>query len=321
MIEIINYQPKHQPWFEKLNRHWIEKYFWMEPIDFDVLQHPEVHILSKGGYILMATYHNEIVGTAALKFANEGVYEFTKMAVNEKHQGKKIGLALTMAAIEKVKLLDATSIILYSSTKLETAISLYRRIGFVEIPIDGQYQRSDIKMELKFSGVRIRHASVADRDLLIELGIQTFRETFDEVNTAEDMQAYLDKSFSTQQLEKELNEEGSTFFLAFYNEEAIGYVRLRTSHNYENPEYTSTLEIERLYLLKSQLGKNVGKKLMETCLALAKTKKCSSIWLGVWEHNQRALRFYDKWGFVKFSSHVFMLGSDAQTDLLLKKNL
>ena len=64
VIEILTYQPEHQPWFEKLNRDWIEKYFWMEPIDFEVLQHPHEHILKTGGTIFMGVYNNEIAGTA-----------------------------------------------------------------------------------------------------------------------------------------------------------------------------------------------------------------------------------------------------------------
>lgn len=148
MLEIIDYQPEHQPWFEQLNRHWIERYFWMEPIDFEVLQNPDEHIISKGGKIIMAQYDKEIVGTVALKFVNQHTYEFTKMAVDEKYQGLKIGLRLSEAAIEKAKHLQATSIILYSNTTLKPAISLYRKIGFVEIPLDGPYKRSDIKMKL-----------------------------------------------------------------------------------------------------------------------------------------------------------------------------
>jgi ribosomal protein S18 acetylase RimI-like enzyme len=321
MIEIVTYKTEHQIWFEKLNRDWIEKYFWMEPIDFEVLQKPDAHILNKGGSILMASYNKEIVGTVALKFVRENVYEFTKMAVDENFQGKKIGLALAEAAIEKAKQLKAESIILYSSTKLEPALTLYRKIGFVEIPLDTPYKRSDIKMELKFSGVKIRHATIQDRDVLIDLGIRTFRETFDELNTSEDMQAYVDKSFNPAQVEKELQETGSTFFIAYDNNEPAGYARLRTSHNYENTEDTNTIEIERIYVLRSYIGKQVGQKLMETCVAFALTRKYSSIWLGVWEHNHRAIRFYEKWRFEKFSSHIFMLGNDAQTDLLLRKNL
>jgi GNAT superfamily N-acetyltransferase len=148
-IEVVAYRPEHQPWFEKLNRHWIEKYFWMEPVDFDVLQHPDEHILKHGGTIFMALYNKEIAGTAAVKFAEPGVYEFTKMAVDDKFQGKKIGKAIAEAAIGWCKRSNARRIVLYSNTKLETAITMYRKLGFTEVPLDGPYKRSDIKMELK----------------------------------------------------------------------------------------------------------------------------------------------------------------------------
>lgn len=151
MTTIIDYKAEHQPWFESLNRHWIEKYFQLEPIDQAVLKDPEGHIISKGGKILMATFDNEIAGTVALKFAGDAVYEFTKMAVDEKFQGKQIGKALALAAIEQARALSAKKIILYSNTKLTPAIGLYRKLGFVEVPVDGPYVRSNIKMELKLS--------------------------------------------------------------------------------------------------------------------------------------------------------------------------
>lgn len=147
-VTILLYEKNHQPWFEKLNRNWIEKYFWMEPVDFQVLQHPDEHIVDKGGKILMAACDEEIAGTVALKYVEPGVYEFTKMAVDEKFQGKKIGLALADAAVQLAKDLGGKKIILYSNTILEPAIALYRKIGFVEIPVDGPYKRSNIKMEL-----------------------------------------------------------------------------------------------------------------------------------------------------------------------------
>jgi GNAT superfamily N-acetyltransferase len=147
-MKILNYLPAHQPWFEKLNRNWIEKYFWMEPLDFEILQKPDVHILDKGGFIFMAELDHEIAGTVALKFVVPGVFEFTKMAVDEKFQGKQIGKHLALAAIEKAKALKAEKIILYSNTKLIPAISLYSKLGFIEVPLDGPYKRSDIKMEL-----------------------------------------------------------------------------------------------------------------------------------------------------------------------------
>jgi N-acetylglutamate synthase-like GNAT family acetyltransferase len=147
-VTVVTYMPAHQPWFEKFNRDWIEKYFWMEPVDFQVLQNPEEHIINKGGAIVMAEVSGEIVGTVALKFIEQGVYEFTKMAVDDKFRGKKIGLALANAAIEKAKSFGGKKVILYSNTILEPAIALYRKIGFNEIPVDGPYKRSNIKMEL-----------------------------------------------------------------------------------------------------------------------------------------------------------------------------
>lgn len=150
-IGIIEYKREHQPWFERLNRTWIERYFKMEPIDFDVLQHPETHIIAKGGSILMVTVDDVIAGTVALKYSAPGIYEFTKMAVDEKYRGRKVGEALAQAAIQKAKALGGWKIILYSNTVLEPAIRLYRKLGFQEVPVDGPYERSNIKMELNLS--------------------------------------------------------------------------------------------------------------------------------------------------------------------------
>ncbi len=154
IVEIVAYRKEHQPWFEKLNRDWIEKFFWMEPLDFEVLQNPDVNIIEKGGEIFMAYYQEEIAGTVALKFVEPGVYEFTKMAVDEKFQGKKIGEMLAQVAIQHARQQHAKKIILYSNTKLKAAISLYHKLGFVEIPVDGPYKRSDIKMELNLLSAR-----------------------------------------------------------------------------------------------------------------------------------------------------------------------
>ena len=148
-LEMIEYQPEHQPWFEKFNRQWIEEYFWMEPIDIEILQNPDESIISKGGKILVALCDKEIAGTVALKFIDPLTYEFTKMAVDKKFRGLKIGQALGEGAIEKAKALGANKIILYSHTVLVPAVTLYKKLGFVEVPVDGPYKRSNIKMELE----------------------------------------------------------------------------------------------------------------------------------------------------------------------------
>jgi ribosomal protein S18 acetylase RimI-like enzyme len=147
-VDIVDYNPSHQPDFEKLNREWIEQYFWMEPIDHEVLEHPDKHIISQGGSILVAEVNRKVAGVVALKFAAPGVYEFTKMAVDENHRGKQIGRKLSETAIDRARALGAEKIILYSNTILAPAIELYRKLGFKEVPVDGVYKRSNIKMEL-----------------------------------------------------------------------------------------------------------------------------------------------------------------------------
>lgn len=148
VLEIIDYRPEHQPWFEKFNREWIEEHFWMEHIDTAVLQNPEKYIIGKGGAILIATFNKEIAGTVGLKLNDDGSYEFTKMAVDKKFRGLKIGQALADATLQKAKQLGAKRIILYSNTKQVPAIALYRKLGFIEIQNDGLYERGNIKMEL-----------------------------------------------------------------------------------------------------------------------------------------------------------------------------
>ena len=147
-IQISFYQPKYQATFESLNKAWIEKYFWIEPIDVEVLQNPEKNIIAAGGEILIALVDDQPVGVVALKRVSETVLEFTKMAVDEKFQGKKIGEKLAVVAIATAEVMKASKIILYSNTKLVAAIQLYRKLGFVEVELDGPYKRSDIKMEL-----------------------------------------------------------------------------------------------------------------------------------------------------------------------------
>ena len=150
-LEILDYDASHRPWFEKFNRQWIEKYFAMEPLDYQILQNPEEHIIGKGGSIFMASWNGVLAGTVALKRISPEVYELTKMAVDEKFHGKKIGHALAEAAIERARNQRAQKIFLYSNTILEPAIGLYTKLGFREIPVDGPYKRTNIKMELNLT--------------------------------------------------------------------------------------------------------------------------------------------------------------------------
>ena len=150
MTRIIEYEPHHQPYFESLNRAWIEKYFQMEPRDEYILGKPDEAILKKGGAILVAIHEDMVAGVVALIKLNTNTYEFSKMGVHENFRRKGIAEALSHAAFQKVISLNGEKIILFSNTKLQPAIQLYRKLGFREVPLDPltEYRRSNIKMEL-----------------------------------------------------------------------------------------------------------------------------------------------------------------------------
>jgi len=320
-LDIYDYRPEHQTWFELLNRAWIEQYFEMEPVDFEVLQHPDEYIIKHGGAILMAASNGVIVGTAALKPAGPGIYEFTKMAVAEASRGLGIGQALTEAAIDKVRSLGGHKVILYSNTRLKPAITLYRKLGFIEVPVDGPYKRADIKMELPLHTYTVRPATLADATLLRELGMSTFHETFAPYNTAEDMALYLAQNFSPEQVVHDIEEPGSIFLLVYDGPIPAGYTKIRSSGIPEGLIASNPLEIERIYVARPYLGKPVGKVLMEACLHRAAQHDHDVIWLGVWEENPRAIAFYKKWGFETFGAHPFLLGTDLQNDLLMQRKI
>lgn len=167
--------------------------------------------------------------------------------------------------------------------------------------------------------VSIRNCSLKDAQAIVSLGIRTFRDTFDELNTPENMMLYLNKNFTLKKIKEEIQEPDAVFFIAEKDEEAIGYARVRKSKP-EGLDGNSALEIERMYADKKYIGKRIGHLLMNTCLHFARDNGYNTVWLGVWEHNLHAIEFYKKWGFEKFGTHTFMLGNDAQTDLLMKKH-
>ena len=166
-----------------------------------------------------------------------------------------------------------------------------------------------------------RLATLDDVDTLVKVSVKTFRDTFAEVNTKEDMKIYLAKAFSRDQLIKEITDPASTFLLALDGESVVGYAKLNEGEGRNELNGERGIEIERIYTLKDYLGKRVGKLLMQTCLDVAAERGHKMVWLGVWEYNPRAIAFYEKWGFKKFGSHPFLLGNDLQTDLLMKKYL
>jgi ribosomal protein S18 acetylase RimI-like enzyme len=151
-IDIISFENQYATYFYDLNIEWLQTYFYVEPYDKEVLSNPEKYIINKGGYIFFAKLDNQIVGTVALMpIESDGLFELTKMAVSPKHRGFKIGQELMQHCIAFSKSIGLAELILYSNTTLENAIYIYRKYGFVELPLepDTPYKRSDIKMLLK----------------------------------------------------------------------------------------------------------------------------------------------------------------------------
>lgn len=156
---------------------------------------------------------------------------------------------------------------------------------------------------------------------LQEIGQKTFSETFSENNTEESMAEYLEKSFSTEKLTTELNDENSEFYFAKLDDEVIGYLKLNTGSSQTEIKGENALEIERIYVSKDFHGKKVGQILYNKAIEIAKEKGVDYVWLGVWENNLRAIGFYMKNGFVEFDKHIFRLGTEEQTDIMMKLNL
>ena len=165
----------------------------------------------------------------------------------------------------------------------------------------------------------IRYATAADAENIARLSRQTFYDTFAAFNTKEDMDKFMNESFSMQKLMTEAGAPENIFLAAFIDDELVGYAKLSESKNPMELEDAEAIEIGRIYAVQKTIGLGVGKALMQACIGIAKEKNKQLIWLGVWERNQRAISFYSKFGFEKFGEHDFVLGNDVQTDWLMKK--
>lgn len=169
--------------------------------------------------------------------------------------------------------------------------------------------------------IEIKKVTSNDIQLLQEIGRKTFFETFAASNTQENMEKYLEEGFSQEKLTEELDNIYSAFYFAINSGSVVGYLKLNFGISQTELQDSSSLEIERIYVLQEYHGKKVGQALYEKAMHVAEDKKVNYVWLGGWEENPRAIRFYEKNGFVAFDKHIFKLGEDEQTDIMMKKNL
>jgi ribosomal protein S18 acetylase RimI-like enzyme len=156
---------------------------------------------------------------------------------------------------------------------------------------------------------------------LQKIGRQTFSETFSASNTEENMKKYLEEGFSLGKLTADLNNKNVEFYFASHNNDVIGYLKLNFGQSQTELKDDKALEIERIYVLREFHGKNVGQLLYDKAIQVAIQSNTDYVWLGVWEENSRAINFYKKNGFIEFDKHIFKLGNDEQTDIMMKLQL
>jgi ribosomal protein S18 acetylase RimI-like enzyme len=168
------------------------------------------------------------------------------------------------------------------------------------------------------SALSLREAEIADLASLLDVAQTSFVQAFTEGNNPENVQAYLSQAFTQVQLEKEWRNPASTFLLASLEGKLVGYTKVNLAAAQTDVQDPDSLEVARLYTLEEVWGRGVGQFLLDAALAFAKEKGKTFVWLGVWEHNARAIRFYEKNGFKAFGSHPFPFGDEIQNDWLMR---
>jgi diamine N-acetyltransferase len=169
--------------------------------------------------------------------------------------------------------------------------------------------------------LKIEQIGIAEISQLQKISKETFTETFGDKNSAENMQQYLSESLSLNRLTSEIENPNSQFYFAFLNDNLAGYLKLNFDEAQTEPQKQKALEIERIYILKEFQGKKIGQALLQKAFEKAHYINAEFLWLAVWEENTNAIGFYKKNNFQEFGTHVFQLGKDAQTDILMKVNL
>lgn len=166
--------------------------------------------------------------------------------------------------------------------------------------------------------IELRKCTPEDWKTLQQFGRAIFHDTFWVDNKPENIQAYMDKAFHEDTVKSELANPDSRFWIALAGEETAGYLKVNFRAAQMDLQDENAMEIQRIYVAKNFQGQGVAQVLMEKARELAEIALVDFIWLGVWEHNPRAIRFYEKMGFKSFSTHSFLMGDEVQTDLLMQ---
>lgn len=169
--------------------------------------------------------------------------------------------------------------------------------------------------------VQFRLANFEDAVAIRQLSEKTFRDTYTIYNTPENMEKHVAKNFALEQIEKELQDVDCQYFIIETEQEIVAFAKLVKNHTTNGLEVENVVEIERFYVDKTLQGQQLGRKLMDFCVEWSIKNNFEIIWLGVWENNPNAIKFYQKMGFEFLGKHTFVLGTEVQTDYTMKKNL
>lgn len=166
-----------------------------------------------------------------------------------------------------------------------------------------------------------KKCDVRNLDELIEISRITFINAFEKDNNPEDFNDYMNSALSKETIKTELLNPNSKFYFTYFNNALVGYFKLNENEVQTERFNQNTLELERIYILDQFQGQQIGKHMLFKTIEIAKEKQVSFLWLGVWEKNIDAIRFYERYGFKKFDTHFYNIGNDKQTDWLMKLNL
>ncbi len=167
----------------------------------------------------------------------------------------------------------------------------------------------------------VRKVDQMEIPTLLKIGRTTFTESFGSLNTKSDFDQYMAANFNLQKITDEFNHPESHFYFACQEDRTVGYLKLNQGSAQTEDTLENALEIERIYVLSEFQGSGIGQLLFDKALEVARENDFERVWLGVWDKNTNAIRFYERNGFAKFATHPFKLGSDDQTDILMKLEL
>lgn len=167
----------------------------------------------------------------------------------------------------------------------------------------------------------IRPATKGDLPVIQKLATITFTATFSPYRDAADVRKYCDQAYALPVLTSEIAEKHSQWFVALIKDQAVGYLKLNWDGAQTEPNCPEAMEIQRIYVLPDYQHCHIGSTLMKTALHFAAIHGFETIWLGVWENNQKALSFYRSFGFKHVSDHTFVMGNHHQRDYMMVRKL